>query len=106
MWKLVPTEIFCTDQRSGAKRLTGGKVPVTSIKATPPVDTTTHDGTGIRGACTLVEIATPIGVRRMGVSDAYINSSLRMAIKLWPGTERDEVIRRWEDTTDERGGPS
>ncbi len=103
MWKLVPETIFCTDQRAEAKPLTGGKVPVLSIRTVPPVATPTHEGTAIRGACTLVEITTPIGVRRMGVSDAYINSSLRMAIKLWPGTERDEVIRRWENTTDERG---
>lgn len=106
MWKLIPETIFCTDQRPGAQRLTGGKVPVLSVKVTPPVGTSTHAGTAIRGECTLVEITTPIGVRRMGVSDAYINSSLRMAIKLWPGTERDEVIRRWEDASDERGGAS
>lgn len=106
MWKLVPQMIFCTDQRPGARPLTGGMVPVLNVKTTPPVTTTTHAGTAIRGECTLVEITTPIGVRRMGVSDAYINSSLRMAVKLWPGAERDEVIRRWETTTDERGGAS
>jgi hypothetical protein len=103
MWKLVPTTIYCTDQRHGAKRLTGGNVPVLTVRTTPPVSAPTHEGTAIRGACTLVKITTPLGVRRMGVSDAYINASLRLAIKLWPGTERDEVIRRWEDTTDERG---
>lgn len=106
MWKLVPTTIFCTDQRPGAHPLTGANVPVTGVRVTPPVDDPHHEGTAIRGDCTLVEITTPIGVRRIGVADAFITSSLRMAVKLWPGTECDEVIRRWEDTTDERGGAS
>lgn len=106
VWKLVPETIFCVDRRPGARPLTGGKVPVLSVRTTPPVATATHAGTAINGACTLVEIVTPIGTRRMGVADAYITSSLRMAIKLWPGCERDEVVRRWEDAADERGGRS
>ena len=105
MWKLIPETIFCTDSEARARGvLQGGKVPVTRVVSHPPVATATHPDTAIRGECTLVEVHTPLGVRRFGVADAYINSALRMAVKLWPGTERNEVIRRWEDTTDERRG--
>lgn len=104
MWKLVPETIFCTDASARARGvLQGGKVPVSRIVTHAPVSTPTHEGTAIRGACVLVEVHTPIGVRSFGFADAYINGALRMAVKLWPGCERDEVIRRWEDTTDERG---
>lgn len=104
MWKLIPETIFCTDAAARARgELRGGKVPVLRVETRPPVTTAAHEGTAIRGECTLVTIHTPIGVRRMGVADAYINSSLRMAVKLWPGAERDECLQRWEDTTDERG---
>lgn len=97
-WKLIPESVFCRVPGT----MTGGMAPVLRVTATPPVKTATHEGTAIRGECTLVTVETTIGVRHYGVADAYINSSLRMAIKLWPGCEHDEVIRRWEDTTDER----
>jgi hypothetical protein len=103
VWKLIPETVFCVDAAARASgKLQGGKVPVIRVETHPPVATATHPGTAIRGECTLVTIHTAIGVRHMGVSDAYINSSLRMAIKLWPGTERDVCLQRWETTRDER----
>ena len=103
IWKLVPKEIFCVDAAARARgELLGGKAPVIRVETHPPVATSTHEGTVIRGECTLVTIHTPIGVRRMGVADAYINSALRMAVKLWPGSERDVCLQRWENTRDER----
>lgn len=97
-WKLIPQSIYCRVPGT----MTGGMSPVLRVTATPPVATTAHEGTAIRGECTLVTVVTLLGERHYGVADAYINSALRMAVKLWPGCENDEVIRRWEDTTDER----
>lgn len=71
--------------------------PVVSIKLHPPVKGTTHPGTAIRGEAYLVEFITPVGRRTYGVADGCIDSTLRMAVKLWPGAERDEVVAKWKN---------
>ncbi len=69
--------------------------PVTKVVAYPPGQ---HPaGKPIKSECTLVEIHTRRGVKHYGVTKARIDSNLRMAVELWPGCERDEVVAKWDD---------
>lgn len=89
-WKYIPTTT------SGFDRKRGGffkDAPVTSVRAFPPGQ---HPaGRPIRADFTLVEIETPVGVRYHGFADACITARLKMAVKLAPGQERDEVVATW-----------
>ena len=64
--------------------------PVIRVITSPPY---THSGSGIKDECTLVTIHTHLGERHYGVTKARI----RMAVQLFPGCERDEVVAKWDD---------
>jgi hypothetical protein len=68
-----------------------GTYPVTQYRVFPPG---THPNSGIINDMTALELVTVAGSRWYGVSDAYINSQLRMVVI---GTNRrDEVRMKWK----------
>lgn len=87
--KLIPDTIGVSD------RSTGRFYPnarVLGVVAHPPGS---HGGP-IRSDVTAVEIVTSHGTRWYGFKRAWITSSLKMAVELLPGQERDEVVARWK----------
>jgi hypothetical protein len=97
-WKRVPQTIGSLDHSTGKFY---PNAPVLKVEAFPPG---THPPSAIRKDVTLVLIHTPYGVRQYGFADAYIDSSLRMRVKLSPGQERDEVVARWPSARGGRAG--
>lgn len=97
-WKLVPKTIGSVDHSTGKFY---PNAPVTRVEAFPPGK---HPPSAIRKDVTLVMIHTPYGVRQYGFADAFIDSSLRMRVKLSPGQERDEVVARWPSARGGRAG--
>lgn len=93
IWKYVPKTVGMFDRKTGKFH---PNAPVTAVRLTPPVKSRAHPDTAIRGDWYLLEMETPVGKRTYGVVNGCIDSSLRMAVKLGPGTERDEVIAKWK----------
>jgi hypothetical protein len=91
IWKYIPNRIGVFDGRAFYPN-----VPVTTTILHPPVSASVHPGTAIRGDWHLAEIITPKGTRTYGFADGYITSRLKMAVKLGPGQERDEVVAKWK----------
>lgn len=95
-WKYIPDAVACMDWNRSTFY---PEAPVTSIKLHAPIGESTlpHPGTAIRGDWYLAEVFTSVGKRTYGFVDGFIDSTLRMAVKLGPGQERDEVIAKWPD---------
>ncbi len=98
-WKYIPKRIGIWNGR-----MFYPDAPVTTVTFHPPVTSTTHPGTAIKGSWYLANIITPYGTKHQGFADGYITSGLRFAVKLGPGQERDEVIAKWKDAPAKRGG--
>lgn len=93
-WKYVPDFIGVLDRRSGKFH---PDARVKSVDLHNPVKSNTHPGTAIRGDAHLVSIHTEYGTRNYGVAEGCITSRLKMAVKLLPGQERDEVVAKWKN---------
>jgi hypothetical protein len=93
IWKYIPTRIGIFDRAGGTYY---PSEPVTTVILHPPVSSSTHPGTAIRGDRHLAEIITPKGTRTYGFADGYITARLKFAVKLGPGQERDEVVAKWK----------
>lgn len=72
-------------------------VPVKRFTLSPPCEGAAHPGTAIKAQCALLTMHTEIGDRHYGVTRGRIDGSLRMAVELWPGCERDAVVARWDN---------
>jgi hypothetical protein len=90
-WKLVPKSVGVFDRSTGRFMLS----EVGQVVAYPPGKA--PKDSAIRRDWHTVEVRTARGTRWYGFVDARITSGLRMAVKLGPGQERDEVIAKWED---------
>jgi len=93
MAEYIPNRIGVFDRARGVFH---ADVPVTTVVLHPPVASSTHPGTAIRGDWHLAEIVTPKGTRTYGFADGYITPRLKFAVKLGPGQERDEVVAKWK----------
>lgn len=93
LWKYIPDRIGVFARSSGTYY---PSVPVTTVIFHPPVASSTHPGTAIRGDWHLAEIVTPKGTRTYGFADGYITPRLKFAVKLGPGQDRDEVVAKWK----------
>lgn len=93
-WKYIPEHVGVVDRNTKAFH---AKAKVKGVRLHPPVKERVHPGTAIRGDWYLAEVFTDKGRRTYGFVDGCIDSTLRMAVKLGPGQERDEVIAKWKD---------
>lgn len=93
-WKYIPDHVACMDWNRSRFY---PSAPVVEIKLHPPIEADRHPGTAIRGDWFLAEVITTVGKRTYGFVDGFIDGSLRMAVRLGPGQERDEVIAKWQD---------
>lgn len=93
-WKYIPGRIGILDRTTGKFH---PKAKVTGVRIHPPTGKTSHEGAAVRGDWYLAEIFTPYGRRTYGFVDACIDSTLKMAVKLGPGQENDEVVAKWKN---------
>lgn len=93
-WKYVPRWIGIYDRREGKFY---PEVQVDKAQLEKPVGAQSHAGTGIRGDAYLLSMHTEHGTRHYGVAAGCITPRLKVAVKLLPGQERDEVVAKWKN---------